>query len=269
MPHPMKTEMSPGKYFVSHSYKDAAAIERLKKQLPKGVVPHIFDQIDATPSEFVSNYLIEAIRSCSGVIVVEGGYSETSFWVAFERDYALRAGKAVYSFDPVSNRFSLVTEQALNLSVFVSYHIADKPVVNSVMETMRERRSFDVFYEYDIAQNSGWLAQEINSRKTAQSLAQGRYGVVFWSAQSAEAYWRKLELEWVFNLVKTNIVFILLDDTPLPKLYLSAFAKENDRQHGLAKTVDFSLQPLSHRIDDLIVRLYWLIYQNTKHQNFD
>ncbi|MCI0713350.1 MAG: hypothetical protein L0154_24555 [Chloroflexi bacterium] len=66
--------------------------------LPSEVEPYIFPPINASPLEFVSNSLIGAVLACDGMIYLNEGFSERSFWVAFERDYALRSQKNVYAY---------------------------------------------------------------------------------------------------------------------------------------------------------------------------
>ena len=73
----------PEKCFISHSYADAAARERLIRNPPDGVRPFVFPPIQAEPHEFVSKPLIEAILVCKGLIYFRGGAADKSFWVAF------------------------------------------------------------------------------------------------------------------------------------------------------------------------------------------
>jgi hypothetical protein len=56
----------PEKCFISHSYADAVARERLISSLPDGISPFVFPPIQAKPHEFVSKPLIEAILGCEG-----------------------------------------------------------------------------------------------------------------------------------------------------------------------------------------------------------
>src|SRR5215469_17039559 len=83
----------PKKVFISHAYKDAGARKRLLRLLPRGVESFVFPAINVPPEQMVSENLLDAITVCDGLIYLEGGHSEESFWVALERDYALRLGK--------------------------------------------------------------------------------------------------------------------------------------------------------------------------------
>src|SRR4051812_13664879 len=115
----------PDKCFISHAYADAAARERLIRDLPDDVRPIVFPPIHAKPHEFVSKPLIEAILGCEGLIYFRGGASDKSFWVAFERDYALRSGKPVFSYDIRTSELSRDSDKPLDLAVFGSYSHRD------------------------------------------------------------------------------------------------------------------------------------------------
>jgi nucleoside 2-deoxyribosyltransferase len=94
----------PARCFISHSYKDLQARQRLLDSLPSTVQPVIFPPIEALSEKILRYELIRALEQCDGLIYLEGGYSDTSIWVAFERDYALRAGKPVFAFDTLSGQ---------------------------------------------------------------------------------------------------------------------------------------------------------------------
>lgn len=48
-------QLKPGKYFISHSYRDADVREQLIASLPDTVEAFVFPVIDVSPYEFVSN----------------------------------------------------------------------------------------------------------------------------------------------------------------------------------------------------------------------
>src|SRR5262249_34660759 len=87
----------PHKCFISHSLQDTDARGRMLAHLPKSVEPFIFPPITLPPDRMVSTELITAILESDGLIYLKGGVSASSFWVAFERDYAQRAGKEVFA----------------------------------------------------------------------------------------------------------------------------------------------------------------------------
>lgn len=74
-------DIPPGKYFISHSYRDATVRDAMLHKLPEGVIPYIFPPIDVTPMEFVSNSLIGAILACDGMIYMNEGASARSLSV--------------------------------------------------------------------------------------------------------------------------------------------------------------------------------------------
>src|SRR5262245_22510508 len=92
----------PRRCFISHSYQDAAERTRLLELLPRYVEAVVFPPITAHPDQFVSSKLVEAIVGCEGLIYIDGSASARSFWVSFERDFALRASRQVYAFDPTT-----------------------------------------------------------------------------------------------------------------------------------------------------------------------
>jgi len=146
----------PHKLFISHSYKDAEARKRLLATLPKDVEPFIFPPIVVPPEQMISDKLLDAIRACDGLINLQGGASAESFWVALERDYALRQGKPVYSFDPVTDTLVRDTSQPLALKVFVSSSHHDRSEVLLILEIMRQRY-FDLWFdEWNILPGDKW-----------------------------------------------------------------------------------------------------------------
>jgi hypothetical protein len=139
-------DISPGKYFISHSYKDAEVRDHMLTLLPEDIEPFIFPPITVTPQEFVSSSLIQGILDCNGMIVFNEGSSAKSFWVAFERDYALRSNKNVFMYTPSENRFEFYPQSPLDLAVFLSYASStnDKTIVDNILNFMRSERFFDV-----------------------------------------------------------------------------------------------------------------------------
>lgn len=116
--------------FISHSYADKSELDSLIEKLPPGVHPHIFPPITVPPDQLVSNKLFAAILACDGLIYLNGRHSSRSFWITFERDYALRAGKRVFA--AAFNDFMLTAHEgdALDLPLFTSYHIHDATQVH-------------------------------------------------------------------------------------------------------------------------------------------
>jgi hypothetical protein len=124
----------PARCFISHSYKDLQARQRLLDSLPSTVQPVIFPAIEALSEKMLRYELIRALEQCDGLIYLEGGYSDTSIWVAFERDYARRAGKPVFAFDTLSGQLRADVTPARNAESPGEQIICGKP-------TYSQRRS--------------------------------------------------------------------------------------------------------------------------------
>jgi TIR domain len=182
----------PAKCFISHSYADAAPLERLTTSLPKGVSPVVFPPIQAKPHEFVSTPLIKSILGCEGLIYFRGGASDESFWVAFERDYALRSGKRVFCYDLASSELSPDNDRPLDLPVFASYHRDDRARVQSICRFLRQERNFDVWLDVEDISSAGLWKKQIEER-LADRVARG-YVIAFWSHSASRADWIEKEL---------------------------------------------------------------------------
>src|SRR5687767_11440576 len=130
----------PGLCFISHAYADAEVRNRLLVHLPSNVKPFIFPQITVPPHEFVSNRLVTALLNCDGLIYLDGAASERSFWVAFERDYALRASKQVFAADPQTLSISPHLKPPLDLATFASYHRDDAEHVLEIASFLKHER---------------------------------------------------------------------------------------------------------------------------------
>jgi Protein of unknown function DUF72 len=137
----------PPKCFISHAYADAIPRDGLIKSLPSDVEAIVFPPITVPPDQFVSNRLIESLLSCDGLIYLTGGASDSSFWVAFEHDYALRAGKQVFSADVHTLKITKHTGNALELAVFASYHRQDRARVREVADFLNRERYFDLWLD--------------------------------------------------------------------------------------------------------------------------
>src|SRR5688572_12471666 len=121
--------------------------DRMLSQLPTGVQPFIFPPITVSPIQFVSDTLIGSILTCDGMIYLDEGYSARSFWVAFERDYALRSGKAVFRYIPSLNSIISHPSPPLDLAVFPSYLARLRDRVVPILKFMREQRYFDIWFD--------------------------------------------------------------------------------------------------------------------------
>ncbi len=244
--------MKPGKYFISHSYRDAGVRDHLLTLLPGEVEPFVFPPINVSPLQFVSDALIGSILTCDGMIYVNEGFSARSFWVAFERDYALRSTKPVYAYVPSRDSIFLHQAPPLDLAVFPSYTQKEKDRVMPILSMMREQRYFDVWIDTKAIRPGSEWALEI-STGISSTIERGGYVVVFWGRRASESRW--VEAETLSGLRNGRVVVAGLDNMPMPDFmqdfgaaYYVQLVNENGLNHN--------------RIDDLIVRLYWLIFRN-------
>jgi hypothetical protein len=263
----------PPKCFISHSYRDAEPRAKLLATLPPSVTPFIFPPISVRPDEMVSNKLIQAILDSSGLIYLESGASAESFWVAFERDYALRAGLPVFAFDPASGVLRRDASEPLELFVFPSYRRREEVNVHQVLDVMARERFFRLWLNAPHPGGTGLaetLAETIDS-----GLKQGGYLVLFQSRLSMQSPYLAMETAHAAEFVapdgRLRVVPTWLDDPaehpanwlppgwPREYEYKPVFLRRADRPGELDR----------NRLDDLIVRLYWLVYQNTRQGRLD
>lgn len=249
----------PAKCFISHAYEDAAARDALIEHLPTGVTPFVFPPITVRPEEFVSDPLIDAVLNCDGLVYLRGGASDRSFWVALERDYAIRAGKQVFAFDTATGELTRDTGSPLDLAAFASYQHRDADRVRWIADHLNQHRHFDMWLDAtDLAAGSNWV-KEISASLSGR-LGRGGYAVVFWSRAACESKWVNNEIERASKRMarfNDRVLFGLLEPCPLPDFWL----KFNEPSVQLFGDRDRSA---TQRLDDLVVRLYWLIYRKTK-----
>lgn len=241
-----------GRCFVSHSYDDAPAVQKLRELLSGSAQLEVFPPIRVPPESMVSNELLPAIRSCDTLVFVSGGRSDESGWVALERDYARRSGLEVYSFDPLSDRLVRDESKPLNLPVFASYSREDRGTVSDIVDFMSRERYFDIFLDTDISAASNivdTLRRAIHSR-----LDSGGYLTLFWTRKASESPWVEHEFGEVLKKYSDRVMPALLEEAPLPAplSHLNPVRLYQADGSGLDR----------RRLDDLIVRLYWLIRRN-------
>lgn len=189
----------PHKCFISHSYKDAKAREKLLALLPGGVEPFIFPPVVVPPEEMVSNDLIAAILACDGEIYLEGGASESSFWVAFERDYALRAGKPVFGYEPKTNRLHPDISAPLRLPVFLSHSHRDNEQVKRIQKIMADERYFDTWIDTAEVWPGSTKFTIMSDDGLLDRLHDGGYVVLCWSQEAAESLWVDADMQRVLR----------------------------------------------------------------------
>jgi hypothetical protein len=102
---------------------------------------------------------------------------------------------------------------------------------------------------------------EASLRRSIQSvLGRGGYAVLFWSHEAARSSFITKEMEWVWTVNKGRILIAMLEDVPPPSWL------QNDLPPWLEPVQLFGDGARSeiNRWDDLIVRLYWLVYNKNE-----
>lgn len=238
--------LQPGKYFISHAYKDAAVRDTFLKTFPSQITPYIFPPISASPLEFVSSTLIGAILACDGLIYLNEGFSSRSFWVAFERDYALRTGKPVFSYTPSTGTVTEHIDSPLDLAIFPSFSRPQTADVSPILEFMIRQRHFDPWLDNQIRPGDMWQTTLVKGMDDV--FERGGYVVSFVGSFNSEY----MLAETKRGLEQHRVIVAGLGAEPpeFIRQYQDLFVQlvENGRVNN-------------NRIDDLIVRLYWLMFR--------
>jgi len=254
----------PKKCFISHAYADARARDELIANLPSDIDARVFPPITVSPDQFVSNRLIQSLTECDGLIYLKGGASERSFWVAFERDYALRSGKQVFSADAETFELARHSGNPLDLATFASYHQEDLPRVQEIAYFLRKERYFDLWLDFENIQPGGRWDESIRVA-LEDRLRRGGYVVLFWSHLAGDSEEVQAEVERAADGIadfNDRVLFALLDDIAVPEFW------QRFHQPGVQLYGD-NERSTSHRLDDLVVRLYWLIYRKTEYRHLE
>ena len=119
-------------------------MEKLRRSLPDDVEIVIFPRLEPEPKQAVSNEIIPKILDCPGLIYLTGGASKKSFWVSFERDYALRSSRQVFAYSPDSGSFRQDHSDPIQLALTVMYHMNDDAQVRRLISWMAEKRHFEI-----------------------------------------------------------------------------------------------------------------------------
>ena len=140
----MQLEDLPKRCFISHSYKDTAAMTKLRRSLPDDVELVSFPRAEPNPRQAVSNEIIPKILDCPGLVYLTGGGSSKSFWVSFERDYALRSGRDVFAYTPTNGSFRRDQSPPIQLALTVMFHQSDEDHIRRLTSWMARERHFDL-----------------------------------------------------------------------------------------------------------------------------
>ncbi len=134
----------PKKCFVSHSYRDDPVLASLRKILPPHVELTTFPWEGPDADQAVSNSIVPKILECDALIYLMGGFSKGSSWVRFERDFALRAKKRVFAYDPKRGHLLRDNDNPVELRVQVLVSPEQEKHARVMLQWMREQRHFDI-----------------------------------------------------------------------------------------------------------------------------
>ncbi len=264
----------PGRCFISHSYQDGAVVESLIKMLQDHVEPVVFPRQEPDPQRAVSNEIIVKILDCPGLIYLKGGASEKSFWVSFERDYALRSKRVVYAYDPKRRRLTCDTSSPLPLDIAVVSHRSDRERVERLLSWMANERHFVIDRRHLRSTFGGFTGDIMLIME--ELLMYG--GVILWmmgrgSQAIADSFYSEDFLDYVREYSaldyefdedtdpygNVHSVFARIDpewEPPRVDAELAEFVPASynalDLYEGLSDTTSFNW----NRVDDLIIRLY-------------
>ena len=135
-------ETLPERVFISHAYADGSRLTALMRTLPENVEAVTFSRLEPDPKRAVSDGIVAAIRSCGALIYLDGGLSEESLWVNFERDFACRTGVRVLAYDPDDRGLWEPAGGTTPLGIEVFVGASDVERARALLRWMKSERSF-------------------------------------------------------------------------------------------------------------------------------
>lgn len=244
----------PKNCFISCSLKDEDARDLLVKKLQnRGVEYYIFPDMKISPQKMVNHDLIDAILSHDALIYVKGGHSALSFWVAFERDYALRSGKHVFSFDSPTLQIEKSRLSPLQLPVYPIYLERDSGKLKDLFSFMKSRH-IDFGSLQDTAAKKLSLSNlsEISVRDV---LNHNGFIIYFLSSDSLKSKDVLLEIGYALETQPDRILISLLENVRTKDIPHFSEKIHFVQLFGDKKRAE------KPRWDDLIVNLYWLVFK--------
>lgn len=245
-----------GRYFISHAYDDADVVDAMLPRLPTTVTPFVFPPIRVTPDQRVSDDIVRKILDCAGLIYVDTVRSLASFWVAFERDYAIRAQRTVFGYGPPHGAFSRDLTKPIDLRVFPSYSAHDRDKVHEVLNFMAGERHFDMPLLRE--RDDVYQQEQFSDRPTRQMtsyVSNGGYAIIFVSNRALASVYVAQETRYVMTHWPNQVLPILLEPVDMERAppglaerpHVQLFRNENDHR------IDWN------RVDDLIVKIYYMV----------
>jgi hypothetical protein len=262
------TELPPGRYFISRSYRDTAELELLLSSLPSHAQPFIFPPVTVKPQDFVSTPLMESILKCDGLLALEGADSEESFWVTFEREFAKRNGIPVYIWDSITMTLSR-DQPSTRFSVVLFSDPSNWGDVDRIARHMRER-SFEVVPVWKDPHNR-WVPRDGNDlRLTPETRMVDPAFVIFTGSETRREFYYDIVALGQSGRISPHRVVIAPLTAGVEALnvgFVGSFMLQwgaivDDLESHLVYLREGVDGPvLANRIDDLIVRVSWNMYR--------
>ena len=174
----------------------------------------------------------------------------------------------VFAADPRTLEIGRDISSPLDLAVFATYAKEDRGRVRKIVDYLEKERNFDIWMDMkSLMPGSDWQ-REIEGGVTGQ-IQRGGYQIVFWSRHSAVS--KSVKGEVIFGLQDaantdySRTLFAILEEAPVPN-YLRDFNFAYNN-YNVVQLYGDKVRSETHRLDDLIVRLHWLIYRNTTGQD--
>jgi hypothetical protein len=215
----------PGTCFISHD-DDAqmGIVAQLQQCLPRHVKPYLFPTIKVMPDQRVSDDLVAAILRCLGLIYIISPNSQKSVWVSFERDYALRSNRRVYSFDAQARSISEDQSKPLDLRVY-PYHLRrDADRIRAITAFMKERHftlSGDT-HEILLGADFG----DAMTRNISTVLDGGGYFVAFLTKALLQTPYDQRELQLAIGRAPNQILPVIVD--PIAEADMMPFVRQSN-----------------------------------------
>lgn len=251
----LRNDSPTGQTFISYAYGDDGAARALEQiELPAAIL-EFFEPIEVPPYQMVSEKLVSAIQACDSLIYIDTPKSRHSPWVTLETDYARRNSKPVFRFQADDGLLQRDNKAPLDLPVFSTYARKDRDRVIEIARFMKKERSFDIFIDLDDL-SAGELWEDSLQRAISERLERGGYAVAFWSRITTDSQYAKQEIKRALMSHPDQVIVALLEDMQLP----DALTECQAIHLNLAGSTELDRR----RVDDLIVRIYWLMQEHSQ-----
>lgn len=254
--------------FISHAFADDKSLKMLINMLPKYVKPVVFEAINVPPTEVVSEKLINGLLGAEGVIWIDSDVSNSSFWTVFERDLAIRKEKHVFRFDPKIKSITPYKAKPRNLWIAHLYHKDDILDVNHIMRWLVDERSFEAFNDpKKFGERSFPPFIEIDPKEREFHLMSFRsFGAMYVIFISRSFVQDNNLLQHTVEQLKHHPLSTIICWLDLPDSFDKSVLVNELKLIPKTNSYTFQNRPSAavfnkHQIDDLMVRLYWLVYQ--------